>query len=86
MKNYFFGTIDHASVHPRIIVKKALQYNAAAIILAHNHPSGCSKPSEADIEITETIHDALELIDVHVVDHIIVGEGEPVSMVEQGLW
>lgn len=82
----FFGTIDYASVHPRVIVTKALQYNAAAVILAHNHPSGIAEPSEADIDITELVADALELIDVRLVDHIIVGENEPFSFVEQGFW
>lgn len=82
----FFGTIDYASVHPRIIVKKALQYNAAAVILAHNHPSGLSEPSNDDIEITEIVSDALDLVDIRLVDHIIVGENEPFSLVEQGFW
>jgi DNA repair protein RadC len=82
----FFGTIDYTTVHPRIIVKKALQYNAAAVILAHNHPSGKSEPSPADIEITETLDEALALVDIRLVDHIIVGEKEPFSFVENGFW
>lgn len=70
----FQGTIDSAAVYPREIVKAALKENAAAVILTHNHPSGISQPSQADLAITDKIKQALELIDVRVLDHIIVGE------------
>lgn len=79
----FYGTVDGASVYPREIVKAALKYNAAAMILAHNHPSGISEPSTADISITKRIIEALALIDVRVLDHIIVGENTT-SLAERG--
>jgi DNA repair protein RadC len=81
----FFGTIDGASVHPREIAKAALKYNAAAVILAHNHPSGSSNPSVADKMITRLVKEALRLIDVRVLDHIVVGGAETVSLAEQRL-
>ncbi len=81
----FFGTIDGASVHPREVVKAALHHNAAAIILAHNHPSGVAEPSQADRAITKRLADALQLIDIRILDHLIIGEGEPVSFAERGL-
>jgi DNA repair protein RadC len=81
----FRGTIDGASVHPREVVKEALAANAAAVILAHNHPSGCSEPSMADQRITQRLREALALIDVRVLDHLIVGSGEAVSFAERGL-
>lgn len=80
----FYGTIDSASVYPRQVVKRALANNAAALILTHNHPSGVSEPSQADKLLTERLTEALALIDVRVLDHFIVGEGEPLSMVENG--
>ncbi len=80
----FYGTIDSASVYPRQVVKRALANNAAALILTHNHPSGVSEPSQADKILTERLTEALALIDVRVLDHFIVGEGEPLSMVENG--
>ena len=80
----FRGTIDGASVHPREVVKSALQKNAAACILAHNHPSGISTASKADCAITRRLTDALSLIDVRVIDHIIVGE-DCLSFAEAGL-
>jgi len=80
----FFGTINNASVYPREIVKKALQLNAAAIIIGHNHPSGIAEPSQADISITERIKSALDLIDVRLLDHIIVGDAETISLAQQG--
>lgn len=70
----FFGTIDAASVYSREVVKAALNANAAAVILAHNHPSGIAEPSRADKRITSRLVDALGLIDVRVLDHIVVGE------------
>lgn len=80
----FYGTIDCAAVYPREVVKAALKCNAAAIILAHNHPSGVAEPSQADLAITERIKSALEFIDVRLLDHFIVGEGDPVSFAERG--
>jgi DNA repair protein RadC len=80
----FQGTIDGASVHPREVVREALAHNAAAVILAHNHPSGVAEPSEADRRITTRLRDALELIDVRVLDHIVVGDREAVSLAERG--
>jgi DNA repair protein RadC len=81
----FRGTLDGASVHPREVVRLVMAHNAAAVILAHNHPSGVTEPSQADIRITQRIKDALALIDVRVLDHLIVGEGEGVSFAERGL-
>lgn len=80
----FFGTINMASVYPREIVKRALELHCAAVILAHNHPSGVAEPSRADIAITQQIKKALELIDVTVLDHCVVGDGEIVSLAERG--
>lgn len=80
----FFGTIDGASVYPREVVKKAMQHNAAALILAHNHPSGVAEPSQADRQITERLIDALELVDVRVLDHMVVGDQEVISFAERG--
>jgi len=81
----FRGTVDGASVHPREVVKRALAHNAAAVILAHNHPSGVAEPSEADRSITRRLHDALKLVDVRVLDHLIVGGASVVSMAERGI-
>jgi len=81
----FFGTIDGATVHPREVVKRALAHNAAALILAHNHPSGVAEPSHADQAITRRLSDALSLVDVRVLDHIVVGDGPAVSLAERGL-
>ena len=80
----FRGTIDGASVYPREVVKAALSHNAAAVIFAHNHPSGVAEPSRADEQITQRLKKALELIDVRVLDHLIVGE-DVVSFAERGL-
>ncbi len=79
------GTINGASVHPREIVRTALQLNAAAVIFAHNHPSGVAEPSDADIALTRRLQEALSLIDVRTLDHLIIGDGEPVSLAERGL-
>ncbi|GAA0856158.1 RadC family protein [Aliiglaciecola litoralis] len=84
-KKLFFGTINAASVHPRVVLQQALKCNAAAIILSHNHPSGVAEPSHADKHITRRIVQTLELIDVTVLDHIVVGDGECVSFAERGL-
>jgi DNA repair protein RadC len=83
-KELFVGTIDGASVYPREVVKLVLQHNAAAVIFAHNHPSGVAEPSQADIRITKRLSAALELIDVKVLDHMVVGEGMVVSLAERG--
>jgi len=80
----FRGTIDGASVHPREVVRRVLHHNAAAIILAHNHPSGIAEPSQSDIQITSRLKQALEMIDVRVLDHFIIGD-EMVSFAERGL-
>jgi len=80
----FRGTIDCASVYPREVVKACLSHNAAAVIFAHNHPSGATEPSQADIQITERLKNALQLIDITVLDHLIVGE-DVVSFAERGL-
>lgn len=80
----FRGTIDGASVYPREVVKQALHHNAAAVIFAHNHPSGIAEPSQADHNITQRLKSALELVDIRVLDHIIVGDGETVSFAETG--
>jgi DNA repair protein RadC len=81
----FTGTIDGASVHPREVVKHALARNAAAVIFAHNHPSGVAAPSRADEQLTRRLTDALALVDIRVLDHVIVGDGTPVSLAERGL-
>ena len=80
----FRGSIDSASVYPRQVVKRALAHNAAAVMFCHNHPSGISLPSEADRTLTQRLTEALDLIEVRVLDHFIVGEGQPLSMVEHG--
>lgn len=81
----FRGTIDGASVHPREVVRRVIETNAAAVIFAHNHPSGVAEPSEADLAITRRLKEALALIDVRVLDHIIVGDGRGTSFAERGL-
>lgn len=81
----FRGTINGASVHPREVVKLALANNAAAVILAHNHPSGMTEPSQADHAITERLKSALGLVDIRVLDHFVVGGGQYVSFAERGL-
>jgi len=80
----FQGSIDSASVYPREVIKRALARNAAALILAHNHPSGNPHPSQADRVLTKRLKESLEYVEVRVLDHFIVGEGEPLSMVEYG--
>ena len=84
-RELFAGTIDGASVHPREVVRVALELNAAAIIFAHNHPSGVAEPSQSDLRITQRLKDSLALIDVRVLDHLIIGEGEATSLAERGL-
>ena len=83
-REMFRGTIDGASVYPREVVKQALADNAAAVILAHNHPSGVSEPSQADIRITERLRKALQLVDIRVLDHVIIGD-EITCLSERGL-
>ncbi|WAJ37284.1 DNA repair protein RadC [Pseudomonas sp. GOM7] len=80
----FQGGIESANVYPREVVKRALAHNAAAMILTHNHPSGCSTPSEADRVLTQRLKEALALVQVRVLDHLIVGQGAPLSMAELG--
>ena len=81
----FRGTIDGTSVYPREVVKDALRVNAAAVILAHNHPSGCSEPSQADQRITRRLKAALELVDIRLLDHLIIGQGQTTSLASRGL-
>lgn len=81
----FHGTIDGASVYPREVVKQALGVNAAAVIFAHNHPSGVAEPSAQDRTITRRLQDALALVEIRVLDHMIVGEGNVTSFAERGL-
>ncbi len=81
----FRGTIDSSSVYPREVAKQALRYNAAAVIFAHNHPSGINEPSQSDKYITEKLRQALSLFDIRVLDHFIIGDGSPYSFAENGL-
>jgi DNA repair protein RadC len=81
----FEGTIDGAAVYPRVVVQRALEVNAAAVVLFHNHPSGVAEPSAADRAITKRLQDSLALIDVRVLDHLVVSAGEVVSFAERGL-
>lgn len=81
----FHGTIDGASVYPRVVAHRALQLHATAVIFAHNHPSGVAEPSQADIRITARLKDALALFEIRVLDHFIIGEGRGTSLAERGL-
>ena len=85
LRELFHGTVDGTSVYPRVVVQQALEVNAAAVILFHNHPSGVAEPSQADEMITRRLKSALELIDVRVLDHFIVAGGDSVSMAARGL-
>jgi len=85
MQTLFRGTLGQASIYPREVVKEALAHNAAALVLAHNHPSGVAEPSRADEYLTQTLKAALQLVDVRVLDHLVVGQGEVVSFAERGL-
>jgi len=85
MQELFRGTIDGASVHPREVAREALAHNAAAVVLAHNHPSGVAEPSQADELITRRLREALALIDVRILDHLIVTAGRCVSFAARGL-
>jgi len=80
----FRGTIDGAAVYPREVVRRSLEHNAAALILAHNHPSGVAEPSEADRSITRRLVEALGLVDIRVLDHLVIGDGSWVSLAERG--
>jgi len=80
----FQGTVDAANVYPRQIIRRALAHNAAALILAHNHPSGISEPSEADRSLTRRLKELLRHLDIRLLDHFVVGDGEPLSMSERG--
>jgi len=81
----FYGTIDAAAVYPREVVKHALRFNAAAAILAHNHPSGVAEPSKSDELTTRRIRDALQLVDVRLLDHFVIGRGQAVSLASRGM-
>jgi DNA repair protein RadC len=81
----FQGTIDGTSIHPREVVRRVIEMGAAAVIFAHNHPSGMTEPSQADLRITQRLKEALALIEVRVLDHLIIGEGDGVSLAERGL-
>lgn len=80
----FRGTIDGASVYPRELVKRALHYNAAALIVAHNHPSGIAEPSRSDRSLTERLQQAVALVDIRLLDHFVIGDGESVSFARRG--
>ena len=81
----FQGSIDGACVYPRVVAEKALRYGAAAVIVAHNHPSGITEPSLADQAITRRLKDALGLLEIRLLDHFVIGDGEPVSMASRGM-
>lgn len=81
----FEGTIDSAPVYPRVVIKSALDCNAAAVILAHNHPSGIAEPSQADRKITDRLKTALETVDIKVLDHFVIGDNGVVSFAERGI-
>lgn len=85
MEELFRGTLSQTSVYPREVVMRAMHHQAAAVVLSHNHPSGSVQPSRADAHLTQTLKASLALVDVRVLDHIIVGQGQSLSMAEQGL-
>jgi len=85
LEEMFHGTLTQTSVYPREVVRRALALNAGAVVLAHNHPSGVAEPSRADEFLTQTLKSALQLVDVRVLDHVVVGQGQVVSMAERGL-
>jgi len=84
-RELFTGTIDSAAVYPREVVKHCMRCNAAAVIFAHNHPSGVAEPSDTDVRLTRKLTDALALIDVRVLDHLVIGQGVQTSLAERGL-
>lgn len=81
----FYGTLNGATVHPREVVKSVLSHNAAAVIIAHNHPSGIAEPSQSDTALTLKLQESLQLIDVKLLDHLVIGDGEFVSFSDRGL-
>ena len=85
LEDLFFGTLTQTSVYPREVVKSALQRNAAAVVLAHNHPSGSAEPSRADEHLTQTLKAALALVDVRILDHLVVAGDQATSFAERGL-
>ena len=85
LEELFQGSIDGACVYPRVVAEHALRYNAAAVIVAHNHPSGVSEPSLADQAITRRLKDALSLLEIRLLDHFIIGDGQPVSLAARGM-
>lgn len=85
LEELFQGTIDGAAVYPREVVKRCLYHNAAAVIFAHNHPSGVAEPSQADIAITRKLKSALQTIEVRVLDHLVIGDSDVVSLAERNL-
>jgi len=85
LEEMFRGTLTQTSVYPREVVKRALDLHAAAVILAHNHPSGLAEPSRADEYLTQTLKTALALVDIRVLDHLVVGQSDVVSFAERGL-
>mgnify|MGYP001827182689 FL=1 len=85
LRELFQGTIDGASIHPRVVVQQAMEANAAALVFYHNHPSGVAEPSRADEMITRRLTEALALVDVRVLDHFVVSAGESISFAERGL-
>ena len=85
VRELFQGTIDGASIYPRVVVQRALELNAAAMVFFHNHPSGVAEPSNADEAITRRLKEALALVDVRVLDHFVISAGESVSFAERGL-
>ena len=85
VEDMFRGTLTQTSVYPREVAKRALALNAGAVVLAHNHPSGVAEPSRADEFLTQSLKAALQLVDVRVLDHLVVGQGQVVSMAERGL-
>ena len=84
LEEMFRGTLAQTSVYPREVVKRALALNAGAVVLAHNHPSGAAEPSRADEHLTQTLRQALALVDVRVLDHLVVGRGQVTSFAERG--
>jgi DNA repair protein RadC len=85
LEEMFHGTLAHTSVHPREIVRRALTLNANAVVVAHNHPSGVAEPSRADVYLTQSLKAALALVDMQLLDHLVVGQGQVLSLHEQGL-
>ena len=83
-RELFYGSLRSARIHPRELIRQVLHFNAAAVIFAHNHPSGCAQPSESDRYVTETLKQTLDLIEVQLLDHIVVAENESISMASLG--